>query len=483
MRPPFNVVFEPPTRAELRVAIRDPRPWVLALAVGLLTGVAIAILLARRVPPTVSVDAALRVSSEPVGATILVDGRERGRAPATLALSPGSHRVTLRLARHADVSYEVDLAPDRPATLDGLLWPQTPAVQRLRPPLPGATIADARFLGDGRLALILSLPGREERQLWLVERGGDARLAGPPGARLALAIAHDGGQVAYLARGGATAGGTPPIDPSGNPRLDEVWLARLDGGRGERRYALSASTADERLVDLSWSPDGGHLLLVGQQRPQGSTLRTRLLRLDAATGAARELIALPGEVVPGSYEWSPAGDRVALLVRAGNRTSLCLLGTTDGAFHSLADAGTAPFPALAWSPRGDRLAYAAPADTAPGDFSGMAVPTLLLTDDLDGGPARRLGDAAGQGPGWRVDGLIVAFDRPKGRGPLLLRAFDATGHGQDLGQLPLSTGALAGVRWDLPRGRAIVATRPSSGGDPPDLWLVRWAASDEEVAR
>jgi len=483
MQLPFTFVFEPPTRAGLRVALRDPRVWALVLVLCLLASVASAIVRARHASPAVMVDSSLKVSSEPAGATILIDGQNRGRTPAVLMLPGGPHRVTLRLARRADVSYDVNLAPDRPATLDGILWPQMPAVQRLRSPLPGAAIADARFLADGRLALTLALPGRDERQLWLVDRGGDARPVGPTGARLALAIANDGDRLAYLARGGAPPGGTPPTDVTGAPRLDEVWLAGLDGGRGERRYALPASTADERLVDLSWSPDGGHLLLVGQQRPQGGTLRTRLLRLDAATGAARELIALPGEIVPGSYAWSPAGDRVALLVRAGTRITLCLVGTADGAFRSLADAGAVPFPALAWSPRGDRLAYAAPLDTAPGDLSGAATPASVFTDDLDGGPARRLGNAVGQGPGWREDGLIVAIDRLKGRGPLLLRAFDAAGHGQDLGQLPLPTGALAGVRWDLPRGRAIVATRPPSGGDPPDLWLVRWAASGEEVGR
>lgn len=483
MQLPFTFVFEPPTRADVRAALRDPRVWAQVIALCLLAGAVIASVRLYQSSTAVVADAVLQVSSDPAGATILIDDRERGRTPATLALLRGPHRITLRLARHADISYDVALAPERPATVDGRLWQQMPAVRRLRSPLPGATIADVRFLADGRLALILALPGSDERQLWLVDRGGDARPIGPTGARLALAVAHDGARVAYLARGGVPVGGAPPADVTGAPRLDEVWLAGLDGGRGERRYALPPNTADERLVDLSWSPDGGHLLLVGQQRPQGGTLRTRLLRLDAATGATRELIALPGEVVPGSYAWSPAGDRVALLVRAGNRTALCLLGTADGAFRSLADAGAAPFPALAWSPRGDRLAYAAPPDTAPGDVIGAAVPALLHTDDLDGGPARRLGDATGQGPGWRGDGLIVAIDRPKGRGPLLLRAYDAAGHGQDLGQLPLPTGALAGVHWDLPRGRALVATRPTAGGDPPDLWLVRWAASDEEVVR
>lgn len=483
MRLPFNVVFEPPTRAELRAAVRDPHAWALTLLIALLAVVAVAIIRERQPVPPAPTDAVLHVTSEPTGAAILIDGREQGLTPATLALPSGAHRVMLRLARHADIAYDVDLAPDRPATLDGLLWPQTPVVQRLRPPLPGATIADVRFLADGRIALILALPGRDERQLWLVERGGDARPAGPPGARLALAIAHDAGRVAYLARGTTATVAAATSDPAGNPRLDEVWLAELDGGRGERRYALPPSTADERLIDLSWSPVGDHLLLVAQQRPQGGTTRTRLLRLDADTGAAREMIALPGEVVPGSYAWSPAGDRLALLVRAGNRTSLCLLGTADGAFRALADARATPFPDLAWSPRGDRLAFAAPPDAAPGDLVGIRAAPALHTNDLDGGPARRLGDAAGQGPGWRADGLLLALVRPQGSGPLALRAFDAAGMGQDLGQVPLPPGSLVGVRWDLPRGRALVATRPAASGDPPDLWLVRWAAGDEGMGR
>lgn len=483
MELPFSFVFEPPTRAELRDAARNPRLWVLAAVLCLLVAGALTLARAQRASHESPADAALTVTSTPAGAAVLIDGRDRGRTPVALALPGGHHRVTLRLARHADVTYDIDLASDRQTTLDGILWTQTPLVQRLRSPLPGAVIADVRFLADGRLALILALPGRDERQLWLVDRGGDARLAGPPGARLALAISRDGGIVAYLVRGGSSAGGTSPIDVTGAPRLDEVWLAGLDGGRGERRYALPPTTADERLVDLSWSPDGGHLLLVGQQRPQGGTLRTRLLRLDIGTGEARELIALPGEIVPASYEWNPAGDRVALLIRAANRTTLCLVGTADGSFRALAEAGGTPFPPLAWSPRGDRLAYAAQPDAPPADPSGNSAPVAIHTDDLDGAPARRLGDATGQGLDWRGDGLIVAFATAKGRGPLLLRAFDAAGTAQDLGQLPLPPGTLVGVRWDTGRGRAIVATRPASSGDPPDLWIVRWSAGDEEVGR
>src|SRR5215212_1622717 len=120
MQFPFTFVFEAPTRADLRDAARRPRLW--ALAVGLCLLVAGVIILARahRAAQALPADAELAVTSTPADAAILIDGRDRGRTPATLILPRGHHRVTLRLAPYANVSYNVDLAPGHPATLDGL---------------------------------------------------------------------------------------------------------------------------------------------------------------------------------------------------------------------------------------------------------------------------------------------------------------------------------------------------------------------------
>ena len=63
--------------------------------------VAIAFLLRAALadPTTAAVaSASLAITSTPTGATTLVAGREHGQTPATLALPPGEHRITLRLA-------------------------------------------------------------------------------------------------------------------------------------------------------------------------------------------------------------------------------------------------------------------------------------------------------------------------------------------------------------------------------------------------
>lgn len=492
MHLPFTVAVELPTRDDLR----QPLFW--AIVVGVALALIGAVLVRSRRPPSAEVPgipATLAIASDPAGATVLVDGKARGHTPATLALRPGARHVALRLARYAEVTYTVRLVAGQATTLAAPLWLRTPEVRQVRPPLPGATITDAQFLADGRIALTVALPPGDERQLWLLGTDGDAQRIGPPAAQTALATAPDGERVAYLARSAARAGS--PTGTATDARPDEVWITGRAGERGQRRYALPTNTADERLTDVAWAPDGAHLLLVSQQRPQGGGIRTRLLWLDGAgTTAPRELIAVPSEILPGSYAWSPRGDRVAFLARANGRVTLCLLGTDGIFFRTLADVGdvggTPTFPPLAWIggspgvPGG--VVYAAPDPRDPAAGGGLfstADTPALFADDLAGHPAHRLGVASGQGPGWRSDGLLVALVRPKRGGPLALRAFDprAGGAAQDLGTLPQLTDTPEGVRWDLARGQALVTLRGSAGAGQFDLWLVRWTARAGEVAR
>src|SRR5712692_6321305 len=139
----------------------DARPLVYAThgrwlwaAVGGAVALAAAAVLVWRPPMQVgdqNLDAELQVSSVPIGASIEVDGRAYGRTPATIRLPAGERRVTLRLDSHADTTYRIQARRNETTTLDAELWLQTPRIQRLRPTLPGATIADARFLADGRV--------------------------------------------------------------------------------------------------------------------------------------------------------------------------------------------------------------------------------------------------------------------------------------------------------------------------------------------
>lgn len=481
--------------SQARVAFRRPWLWVfVTIAVALAIGGAriVGQSRANALPPEAA--ATLAVTSIPIGAAILIGDREYGRTPATVALPPGEARITLRLDRHADVTYRVRLDPGGSASLAGLLWPRTPPIAAVRPPLPGSTIAGARFLADGRIALAVAIPPGDERQLWLVDAVGGARRVGPPAAQVAIAASPDGARVAYLAR---------PTAPTGTPgaeaRVGEVWVTTRDGDRGARIFSLPPGTADERLVDLSWAPDGAALLVVSQQRPQGGGIRSRLLRLDLAeqaagtgTAAPRELIGMPSEIVPDSFAWSPRGDRVALLARSDGRTALCVVGLDGGLFRSLADTGDAggssTFPPLAWAASGAGVIYAAPdpADTRiSGGLFGAIRPATLFADDLDGQLPRRIGELAGPGPCSRGDGLLVALAQPKARAIVSARALDPGdgGSAQDLGPLTQLPGTLAGVRWAGDCGQALVVTRGAGGGDRTELWLVRWTGREEEVAR
>jgi dipeptidyl aminopeptidase/acylaminoacyl peptidase len=115
-----------------------------------------------------------------------------------VAVAPGEHRVTLRREGYAEATYTVRLETGQSAMLAGELWLRRPEVRRLRPAFPGAAIAGATFLDDGRIALAVALPPGDERQLWLLDGQGSARRVGPPQAWGSIAISPDGRRVAYL---------------------------------------------------------------------------------------------------------------------------------------------------------------------------------------------------------------------------------------------------------------------------------------------
>src|SRR5262245_35911034 len=55
--------------------------------------------------------APLVVSSTPAGATILVDGHDRGGTPATVPVPPGAHQIVVRHPAAFDAAYRIDAAP------------------------------------------------------------------------------------------------------------------------------------------------------------------------------------------------------------------------------------------------------------------------------------------------------------------------------------------------------------------------------------
>jgi hypothetical protein len=65
--------------------------------------------------------------------------------------------VILRHSGALEVTREVDV-PAAGTALNVTLWRAQPTAVKLRPAYPGAAIADAQFLADGRITLVLLLP-------------------------------------------------------------------------------------------------------------------------------------------------------------------------------------------------------------------------------------------------------------------------------------------------------------------------------------
>ena len=159
----------------LHAALAAVFAGVLALLVGLSLagfGGTLRGLLPARGSGVVGPPGDVTITSEPPDAQVVVDGKVRGRTPLTLRLPGGERRLILRRAGYADLPTVARVGADRPVAVVGILWHAEPTLRQIRPPLPGSAIAGARFLADGRVALTVSLPPGQERQLWVLDAAG-----------------------------------------------------------------------------------------------------------------------------------------------------------------------------------------------------------------------------------------------------------------------------------------------------------------------
>ena len=110
---------------------------------------------AETVAPMVAAAAgALQVTTTPAGASIFVDGAERGISPATISdLPPGSHTLLLKLGGYQDLSAPVTITTGQTQTYMGTLLPATTA----QPALPTATRSPGfgMILGIAALGAVL----------------------------------------------------------------------------------------------------------------------------------------------------------------------------------------------------------------------------------------------------------------------------------------------------------------------------------------
>jgi PEGA domain len=482
---PFTIVFEPPSWSELRAQLRMRGHWVAGLIVALTIGTAYLLSsLAHADAVAASGSVPLALTSQPVHARVWVDGRERGATPLKLMVEPGAHTVVLKAHDAQDAQYSVDVGRDG-AALAAVLWRHQLGAIRLRPALPGASLADARLLDDGTVGLSIALPPGGQLEAWRLDPSTGAlesvltNVAGPR-----VVFAPDG---LYLAHIGSEIG--PPSARDSRLRAAQwpatmVWLfeARAAAPTAAWRAPLESS---EELVDASWSPQVERLLVLSKQVLTGGGVHSRGWLVERDTQHAQQVLSLPSEIVPGSEAWSPDGRAVAFVAHAGELNALCLL-RLDGGFQYVADLDPSSlpplgYPPLAWSADGQRLVFVAPHQHPPGAalgwlqrdtrhavyIAGLDDPTPVASSDTDMDMAT-----------WREDGQLLGLGRGSVESPLSVRLLNRSGgSAQPLVDLPLRPPSRYAALWNVRQARLLVASQAGTGGI--DYWLVSLGTDGE----
>jgi hypothetical protein len=312
---------------------------------------------------------------------------------------------------------------------------------------------------DGAVSLVQRLGAGQELQAWRFEPSSGAYaliVPGVPGAR--LAIAPDGARVAYIGR----TFGPPP--PTSLARDEILWLVAAADPAAPPR-ALWHAASDDVLVDVAWAPDGYQLLVTTAQQIAAGGARSRAWLIDAEFGAARLLLTLPSQIVPGALSWRPDGRAVALMAHADTLNALCLL-ELDGAFRYLADLDPSdgmplPYPPVSWSADGHRTLVAAPPQDPSLISAGWlqsAARRAIYVAGADAAPPRLVAEADTPLAVWREDGQVVALGSTRD-GALGIDLVRGSQRPERLLDLPLKLGAAYAAEWDTKRGLLLLANR------------------------
>ena len=151
------------------------------------------------------------------------------------------------------------------------------------------------FPDGSHLIALRALGPKEPPSIWSVSiLGGSARKLVDDGRE--PAISADGSQIAFL---------------RGTDGAEDLWLMQSDGSNPRRLLANSGAMFNSP----TWSPDSRHLaLLAGTYHPGTFNVDTQIDIVDAASGRAETLLALPG--LRGGMAWTRTGRLVFSLQEA-----------------------------------------------------------------------------------------------------------------------------------------------------------------------
>jgi len=221
--------------------------------------------------------APVTVLTEPAGATVLVDGAERGATPAKLELDAGTHRVELRQAGLKNWITDVQVVANQPQTLgpirlglpDGTLVVRTdpvgasvsvggafrgrsPVTLDVRPDVPLALVASRDGYEPATTQLTVGAGERREVQLALVPIFGEVTVLAEPASAEVFVNGRPVGKAGQAIRLPAARtdlevrlAGFRPYRTAVTPRpgLPQVINVRLEQGRGSAETVAASSAA------------------------------------------------------------------------------------------------------------------------------------------------------------------------------------------------------------------------------------------------
>ena len=383
---------------------------------------------------------------------------------------------------------------------------------------------DPALSPDGKLLVYASdRAGAGTLDLWVQQVGGGepvrlTRDAGqnrepafsPDGTRIVFRSTRDGGGI-YLvpALGGAARriapeGRGPVFSPDGHSVAYYVGGppgAVLANQKTELR-AVGASGGASREVPTGfagvccaiWTPDGGHLLFLGNRDTTlpldesldwwvlpvsgGPAVKTGALAITRARGLRGDVAEAPEAVIPAA--WTPAGDGVIFSARSGDSTNLWQVGISPTTFKAAGDAlrltsGTA----FEWQPSvaalaggGRRMVFASLTENPDLWTVSVAADEARLT-----GRPQRLTDSAARdsSPTLSADGRKLAYVSTRtGFSQVWLRELDS---GSETA-VTSNTAVKYGPKLS-PDGSLLTYSDSEAGTWP--IYLVRLGSGEEEL--
>src|SRR5438105_5299563 len=182
----------------------------------------------------------------------------------------------------------------------------------------GELDAGPRFSPDGSTLLFLSRRSGKVRPWLLPLSGGEPTdLPTPEGDVARAEWSPDGKRVLLFAPSGEPRFVVGDADEPLARRIEDLtwrldgvgirdeftslWIVAVRGGKPKR-----LTDPDYEVFDAAWSPDGEHIGLVADTRPESKTIEyPQAWQIPATGGRPRKLAALPGEIA--AVGWSPGG--------------------------------------------------------------------------------------------------------------------------------------------------------------------------------